>query len=116
MIHVDSFLDRVPHAGYRCFDFVREVWLASFGEDVGDQLAGLDGSPRDRKLIPSELRLFRRLDAPVDPCFVVFQRHRTVPHIGIWYRGSVLHLAASGAQYTLLHFVSRPYSKVSYYL
>lgn len=116
MIRVDAFLNRVPRVGYKCFDFVREVWFESFGVDVGDKLVSLEGTLRDRRLLPGEMRKVTRLDKPVDPCFVVFQRKRTTPHIGILYMGRVLHLSATGAEYTLLRFVARPYTRVSYYL
>lgn len=116
MIKVDSFLDRVSKRGYRCFDFVREVWLDSFGVDVGNQLESLNGALSGRKLTPGDLHKVTKIDAPIDPCFVVFQRKRTTPHIGIWYRGNILHLASSGAEYTRVHFIARRYQKVSYYI
>lgn len=115
MIRVDDFLDRVPSHDYKCFDFVREVWWLSFSEDIGDQLTGLTRALHERKILPSEMRLVKKLHSRVDPCVVVMQRGRTEPHIGIWYGGRVLHLAPTGAQYVPLNVAARRYPKVSFY-
>lgn len=113
MIRVDDFLNRVPGPNYECFDFAREVWLESFGEDVGDQLAVLVSEIK--KLVPSEYRRIQKLNGPVDPCFVVMQRHRTVPHIGIFHQGQVLHLFGTGAMFDSFRNATRRYRKVTYY-
>jgi hypothetical protein len=117
MIRVDDFLDRVPGADYKCFDFVREVWLRSFGVDVGDQLAGLRAALEHRKVAMSEVKRFTKSDFPVvDPCFVVFQRKRSIPHIGILFDGRVLHLqGGASAQYSRFKDIARRYTKVSFY-
>lgn len=117
MIHVDAFLDRVPGPNYRCFDFVREVWLTSFGYDLGDQLGTLQAALSARSPKLSEVKRFTKSAKPeADPCFVVFQRKRTTPHIGIFYRGRVLHLqGGQSAQYSRLIDIARRYEKVSYY-
>jgi hypothetical protein len=116
LIAVDTFLDRVPRADYKCFDFVREVWRESFGVDLGDQLKGLSAALDDRRIKASEVKGFTKLENPVDPCFVIFQRHRTTPHIGIWHKGRVLHLqGGASAQFSRLKDIARRYTKVSYY-
>jgi hypothetical protein len=117
MIQVDRFLDRVPGPQYKCFDFVREVWRESFGVDLGDQLKGLAAALDSRKVRPGEVKRFIKLAQPVNPCFVIFQRPRNIPHIGIWYEGRVLHLqGGQSAQYVPLKDVKRLlYTKVSFY-
>jgi hypothetical protein len=113
---VDAFLDRVPGPNYKCFDFAREVWRESFGIDVGDQLKTLSGALSDRRVVPSEMKGFAKLSEPVDPCFVVFQRARTTPHIGVWHAGRVLHLqGGASAQFSRLEDIARRYTKVSFY-
>lgn len=116
MINVDSFLDRVPGPQYKCFDFVREVWAESFAVDLGDQLQGLAAALDDRHVVLSELRGFRKLLVPSDPCFVIFQRRRSTPHIGIWYQGNVLHLqGGQSAQYSRLKDVALRYTRTTFY-
>lgn len=115
MIEVDRFLDRVPGPQYKCFDFAREVWQISFGVDVGYSLHSLTVALSERQIKPSELRAFEKLKQPEEPCFVTMQRGRTVPHIGIWTQGRVLHLAPTGAQYVPLFVAARRYPRVGFY-
>lgn len=116
-IEVDAFLDRVYAVDYKCFDFVREVWLASYGEDVGDKLKGFLAAVSERRVKLSEAKSVKILDKPESPCFVLLQRKgaKTPPHIGIWYDGEVLHLGPSGAQYFPLPVVARQYQKVTFF-
>lgn len=113
-IDVDSFLDRMPTNNYNCFDFVAEV-CASMGRDIKEEFPWLGTAFKDRHALVSNLRSFKRIDIPVDGCFVVFQQKRWVPHIGIYYRGEVLHLAHTGAALAKLKSVSRRYLKVGFY-
>lgn len=116
MINVDRFLDRVPGPQYKCFDFAREVWRESFGIDVGDQLTSLAQAVDHRKISHTEVRGFTKLNGPSDPCFVVFQRPRTEPHIGIWTKGRVLHLqGGASAQYSRLKDLLCRFTKVSFW-
>jgi hypothetical protein len=114
-IKVDVWLDRVYTQDYKCFDFVREVWLASYGEDVGDKLQGFLAGVSDRRVKLSDAKRVTILEQPESPCFVLLQRKgaKTPPHIGIWFDGAVLHLGATGAQYFPLPVVARQYQKVT---
>jgi hypothetical protein len=117
MIRVDAFLDRERTSEYKCFDFVREVWLDTFGEDVGEKLRKFMGAVADRKFVLSDIKHCRKLAAPVDPCFVLFQRDlRLPPHVGIWCQGRVLHLGPSGAQFQPIDVVARRHPRVTYFL
>ena len=117
MIKVDDFLDRVRGPNYRCFDFVREVWLCSFGEDIAVRLKGFLGAMSQRKFLLSDIKQCKRLKAAVDPCFILFQSDNSlVPHVGIWYRGKVLHLAAGAAEYQPFDVVAKRFTRVSYFL
>jgi hypothetical protein len=114
MIQVDRWLDRTRSQHYRCFDFVREVWLATFGEDVGDRLKHF---LNERQFALSDIKKCKVLNKPVDPCFVLMQRDRRIePHIGIWHRGKVLHLAGTGAQYLRLEAVAFRYTRITFFL
>ncbi|MFZ1074799.1 MAG: hypothetical protein WAN50_00265 [Minisyncoccia bacterium] len=116
-IEVDTWLDRVYTRDYKCFDFVREVWQASFGEDVGDKLVSMIAAVGGRRLKLEEVKRFTVLEKPVSPCFVLYQRKgvKTPPHIGIWIDGSVLHLAITGAQFLPFAIVARQWQKVTFF-
>ena len=116
-INVDEYLNRVYTPTYKCFDFVREVWLDSFGIDIGDMLKSFLGVVSDRRIKLKEAKQMVILDKPQSPCFVLLQRRgiKTPPHIGIWYNNAVLHLASTGAQYFPLADVARQYHKVTFF-
>jgi hypothetical protein len=115
MLLIDSFLDRRPGPKYNCFDLVSEAWLALTGECITDRFPRLQGAFVDRKMTHTGLRSAERLKTPVTPCVAIFQRPRTVPHVGIWIDGRILHLNESGAEFTLPEIAKRYYRTVRYY-
>lgn len=112
---VDKYLDRVRHKGYNCWDFTCEVWLELTGEDIRERLPKLVGDFRTRRVTIGGIRGVERLDKPIDPCIVVMQRLRMVPHVGVYLRGRLLHLPNSGAEFRPLDVAKRCYQKVTYY-
>ena len=116
MIRVDDFLFRERSATYQCFDFARDVWLESFGEDLGERLQGLLGESAGRRLTVSGVKSCRSLQTPSNACFVLFQRAGHTPHIGVYYLGRVLHLAELMPQYQPLAVVARRFQRVRFFL
>lgn len=112
---VDPFLDRVQTKEYNCLDFVREVWLAMTGCDITQRLTGLVGAFAARKATISGVRGFTRIPGPKTPCFVVMQRARFVPHIGIYIDGRILHLTEQGVQFQPLVVARNYFISVKYY-
>lgn len=93
---IDDLLDREFRSDYTCNELACEAWALVTGEDLSQRLNqflnGGDG--------------FDRLDKPVSPCLVfMYNSARTETHIGLFYEGRVLHLAAHGAQYVPLEFI-----------
>lgn len=112
---IDAFLDRVPSADYNCIDFVQEVWLYLTGENVKEKLTGLIGDFSSRKVTISGVRAFKRLPEPIEPCFIVMQRPKTVPHCGICLERRILHLTESGVQFQPLNVAKGPFKIIRYY-
>jgi hypothetical protein len=114
---IDKYLDRVPKKDYSCLDFVREVWLGLFGEDVSDRLdllcAGIRGDKGILKF--KALKGFIKLSKPESPCFVLMQRTRIEPHVGIYYNKRLLHLIDNGVEYEPLEVARRYFSKIGFY-
>jgi|ERR1051326_843931 hypothetical protein len=115
MLSIDPFLDRMPSKTYNCLDFVREVWLYLMGEDVTDKLTGLAGEFAIRRANLSGVKAFKRLQQPIDPCFVVMQRFKYVPHCGIYLDGRVLHLKDSGVEFQPIEVAKSYFQIVRYY-
>jgi hypothetical protein len=116
MSFVDKYLNRTfSYKTYNCFHFVRDVWLELTGVDIGDQV------PDDKSMDSYNTQALKvantlvSLANPEDPCLVLLQRARIEPHIGVYYRGRVLHLSRQGAYYAGLDQVSAGYTKVSFY-
>ncbi|WP_291370139.1 MULTISPECIES: hypothetical protein [unclassified Acinetobacter] len=93
---IDELLDREFRHGYTCNEFACEAWKLVTGEDLSQRL----------ELFLNGGEGFERLDKPISPCLVFFHNSaRSETHIGLFYEGRVLHLAARGAQYVPLEFI-----------
>jgi hypothetical protein len=114
---IDPFLNRVPTKNYNCLDFVREVWLALFGTDVKERLDNLCAGVHaaDGRIRLSGVRGFEQLKTPVSPCFVVMQRNKVTPHIGIYLNGRLLHLRDNGVEYRPLNVARRYFKQIGFY-
>lgn len=112
----DDFLRRTFDANcYTCWDFAREVWRELTGQDVGARSPDVFEA---RQLWAAVIRAekdFVELAAPETPCLALFKRRGAEPHIGVYFKGRVLHLRRSGAMFEGLDSVRRGYHEVSYY-
>lgn len=117
MPSIDPYLDRVKRKDYNCLDFVREVWLGLFGESIKDKLDLLcsEVHASDGTLKFTALRHFKKLDKPESPCFVVMQRTKMEPHIGLFYKGRLLHLIDNGVEYQPLPVARRYFTRIGFY-
>lgn len=119
MPSIDPLLDRVPGPNYNCLDFVNEAWTHLFGtSDIIQRLEALSSGVHSSqgRVILSAVRGFVKLDTPVDPCFVVFQRMKMQPHIGIYYKRRVLHLKETGVEFQPLKITKRYFKKIGFYV
>lgn len=97
---------------YRCARFAVDVWMDLTGQDLSNELSI---SMHSRKAAVSNLRRFKRLETPSDPCLVFFQFHKSTPHIGVFVRGKVLHITEKGVQYQPIEVVGVGAKRVRYY-
>jgi hypothetical protein len=117
MPSIDPFLSRIPKPGYNCLDFTREVWSALFEGDVRARLDALCAGVHDAngRIVLSGVKGFTRLEKPTSPCFVVMQRNKVQPHIGIFYQGRILHLMDRGVEFQPLQVARRYFTKIGFY-
>lgn len=96
-MNVDAILIRTakPKRGpYNCFDFAREVWAEATGEDLGDRVPS---AVREyRAAVERNMETRKPLAEPASPCLVVFPARKATPHIGVYWKGRVLHYDLSG--------------------
>lgn len=109
------FSKRYDKAAYNCAHFLVDAWRHVTGEDLGDRLAGFLRPPAARVVDWGQRHGFAPLDRPRSPCIVAMHRPRTVPHVGMYYRGRVLHLHERGVEYQPLDVASRGFTKLRYY-
>ena len=112
---IDQYLDRNQTANYNCLDFVREVWLDMFAIDVTDRLKGLVGAFANRRANLSGVKSFKRIFQPENPCFVVMQRFKYVPHCGIYLDGRILHLKPTGVEFQPLVVARAYFTSIRWY-
>lgn len=113
---VDPYLSRVYRKGlYTCIEFTAEVWKDLSGEDIGERLRVIHVPSADRRLTPSDLRRFQRLSVPTSPSIALMRRPKTVPHMGIFLRGRILHLNEMGASFQSPHFAGLGFKTVTHY-
>lgn len=115
-MNLDSlFFKKYNKDHYNCAHFVRDAWLIETGVDITKELEGFLMPARERNVKSSLRRVFKRLKEPVSPCIVLMQRPRSVPHVGIYLRGKVLHLHEKGAERMTVDIATRGFNKVGFY-
>lgn len=116
-MNLDQFLSREYRMGsYNCLHFAAEVWEHLSGQDIHAALDGLlTGRLGERSVRRENVRAFRELPTPVDPCLVFFQNPKQTPHVGVWVQDRVLHLPTlRSPQFVTLPTASVGFSKIRY--
>lgn len=115
-MNFDKYFGRVYHIrNYNCAHLVVEAGTDVFGPRIGEMLRAYLCAPSERKSKLSDLKLGRWLKKPVDPCVVLFQAPGRIAHVGLFYKGKVLHINERGVQYQPLDVVSFGYPKVRFF-
>ena len=100
-----------------CFDMARAFWAELTGVQLGRQTPyeiAVDAFTLRAEQVAARLK---KVETIVDPCLVLMQRERINPHVGVFYRGRILHLDyRQGAAYEALDHVTARFTKVSYYV
>lgn len=99
---------------YNCWNFASDVWFDLTGKRLGASIEGYSASQLTYSATAKSTDM-ERLSAPVSPCLVLMQRRHLNPHIGVFYKGKILHLRELGASYVPPMIATMGYSDVSYY-
>lgn len=105
MTSLDDLFDRYRSRTYNCWDHTNEVWyrLRGIKLKVGTVLA------------LSAARDLRRIPKPTSPCIVLMEHPLLEKHVGVFFDGQIIHLAARGVEYMPVDVVTRSYATVRYY-
>lgn len=117
MFRVDPYLAKeYNRKSYNCWHMAKDIWLELTGVDL-KHLVPEDSTieAHNRHTVEAATSL-KRVDNLQDPCLVLMQRQRLEPHVGVYYKGQLLHLNNHGAQYRPLEHITVPYPTVTYYV
>lgn len=113
---VDKLLGKTYNRdAYNCVHFLVDAWRHLVGQDLSARLAGFLRPAAARGVVAPARHDFARLDAPCSPCIVLMHRPRSAPHVGMYYRGRVLHIHEHGVEYQPIDVASRGFTKLRYY-
>jgi hypothetical protein len=113
----DLLLKRFNLRTYNCWDLAREVWLRLTGQDLGSPtLVHYTVDEFGEQVDAWEGARFREIAHPTEPCIVLMQRPRHMPHVGVWHQRRVMHIRRAGVQYVPIEVASLGFTSVRYYV
>ena len=114
---INRFLNRVHDpANYNCAHFVVDVWQHLTGVNLRESFSGFLLPHYDRYVKTNLLRGFNKLIEPVSPCIVLMRNNGMQPHVGVFYKGKILHLAdGGGVEFQEPRIATMLFKRISYY-
>lgn len=113
---VDRYLGRrFDEVSYNCWDLLREAWLDLTGDDIGHRTPTPATPLAMRRRFDAEEAEFERLPEARSPCIVLMRRPRAVPHVGLFWKGRVLHIQPSGVRYDRLADATLGFTEIRFY-
>ena len=103
---INDLFDREYKQGYTCNEFACEAWEKITGENLTERLNRYLNGIGD----------FEQLSEPISPCIAFFSRNlKSSTHVGLFYKGKILHLSPRGVQYIPLDYIMLSFKTVSFY-
>lgn len=97
---------------YTCYHFAAEVWKDLTDIDLSNEIQDIFSNAH---LSKEHIKRFNILSEPISPCLVVMQRGRTVPHIGVYVDGGIIHIHGHGVEYQNIPTATRGFHHVRYF-
>jgi hypothetical protein len=118
MVSIDPLLDRLfDRDNYQCAHFTNEAWSHLVGHDLSHALDGLLLPVKDKVVDPTKIRSFlKTISKPISPCIVFMFRRGITPHLGVFWKGRILHLTEDGVRYETSDIATMFFTKVRYYV
>ena len=107
MKSIDKFLGKTFNHKYNCADFAAEVWEYLTGNAARYLVEDWSIESRSR---------LQRITVPVSPCLIIMYQRRTIPHVGIYRNGRVLHLTGMGVENQPIDVAARGFRNYRLYV
>lgn len=115
-LNIDEYLARRYHLETsNCWHLFRDAWAELTGIDLGDRTPASLAADALTARFRDDLPAFERLAGPQSPCAVLMRSPGAVPHIGLYYRGSVLQMTRRGASYMRLEIATAGWATREFY-
>lgn len=101
---------------YNCWHLVQDVWATLTGVDLG--LPTLDKhTVAECGGVVSDWvgTRYEQIEKPVSPCIVLFQKDKYRPHVGVFFRGKVIHIKIQGTRYQSVRLAALGFDSVRYF-
>jgi hypothetical protein len=100
---------------YNCWHFFRDAWMMATGEDVGNRVPDSIFAYREAFENGTSARN-SKIATPISPCIAYFPDKVGSPHIGMYWKGRILHLDSFGPHYEAVNKACARMGDVEYYL
>lgn len=121
MFEVDNYLKKkFDILNYNCWHFVRDVWFELTGEMLYDYTPARPTKHDMHMAAEDAIYKFLQVNSIAawpkhQPLIVLMKRRVDTPHVGVFYKGKVLHLTPEGARYLPLDVSTVGYEKITFY-
>lgn len=106
---------RFDLARQNCWHMARDAWRELTGLDLGDRTPEAISHATLLGKFDSDVPAFTQLGGPQDPCLVLMERRRFVPHVGVYLRRRVLQMTRHGASFVPLDVATAGFDRVGFY-
>lgn len=114
-MNLEHFLFKKYYPQYNCVHFACEVWEYLGKNGLREALEGFLNGSIGKKTTNGNLKLLKPLDNPETPCIVLCQNGKRQAHVGIYYKGRVLHNTAQGVKFELIDLMKVNYKKMRFF-
>lgn len=104
------FVKRYDYHKYNCLHFASDVWMDLKGYPMNQKFFDLWRQQKVKGLGAH----MQRIPALESPCIVLFTGGAET-HVGVYFKGRVLHLCERGVQYLPLISVAASFRRVRFY-
>lgn len=98
---------------YNCLHFAVDIYQDITGDDMGVYVTGLMTGRDKRTIDIKQLKRFRPITAPIEPCLALM--HGGELHVGIYHQSKIIHITESGVQCVPPHLAEIKHGRIKYY-